>query len=146
MQSAIAAVRTALFATAGASALVNLLMLTGPIFMLQTYDRVLPSRSISTLVGLLLIVLVLLMVQAAVDVLRSRLLSRMSRRSTRRSAKGVFDSVHHAALTRPNADGLQTIRDLDTVRGFISGSGLVATVATCRGRRSTSWSARYSIR
>ena len=72
LQSAIAAVYTAFFATAAASGLVNLLMLVGPVFMLQTYDRVLPSRSISTLVGLALIALVLLMVQAIVDLLRSR--------------------------------------------------------------------------
>ena len=100
LQSAIAAIRTAFFATAGASALVNLLMLVGPIFMLQIYDRVLPSRSISTLVGLLLIVLVLLMVQAAVDAVRSRLLSRMGEAFDEAMRDQVFDSVHHAALTR----------------------------------------------
>ena len=55
MQSAIAATRTAFIAVAAASALINLLMLVGPIFMLQVYDRVLPSRSVSTLAGLFLI-------------------------------------------------------------------------------------------
>jgi PrtD family type I secretion system ABC transporter len=101
-------------------------MLVGPLFMLQTYDRVLPSRSISTLVGLLLIVLVLLLVQAAVDMLRSRLLSRMGEAFDEAIRDKVFDSVHHAAITQPNSDGLQTMRDLDTLRGFISGSGLIA--------------------
>ncbi len=62
MRVALSATRTALIAVAVASCIVNLLMLVGPIFMLQVYDRVLPSRSISTLVGLLLIALVLLIV------------------------------------------------------------------------------------
>src|SRR5262245_45278819 len=77
LQSALIGIRAAFLATAAASALVNLLMLVGPIFMLQTYDRVLPSHSLATLVGLLLIALVLLAIQAAVDIVRSRLLSRM---------------------------------------------------------------------
>jgi ATP-binding cassette subfamily C protein PrsD len=126
MQSAIVATRPAFFAVAAASALVNLLMLVGPLFMLQVYDRVLPSRSISTLIGLLTIALVLLMVQAAVDVVRSRLLSRMAAAFDEAIREPVFNSLHHAALTRPGADSLQIIRDLDTVRGFISGSGLIA--------------------
>jgi ATP-binding cassette, subfamily C, bacterial PrsD len=126
LQSAVAAMRTAFLATAAASALVNLLMLVGPIFMLQTYDRVLPSRSISTLVGLLLIVLVLLLVQAVVDAVRSRLLSRMGEAFDEAIREKVFNGVHHAALAGPNSDGLQVMRDLDTIRGFISGTGLVA--------------------
>ncbi|HEY0301041.1 MAG TPA: type I secretion system permease/ATPase, partial [Rhizomicrobium sp.] len=126
LQSAVAAVTTAFFATAAASGLVNLLMLVGPVFMLQTYDRVLPSRSISTLVGLALIALVLLMVQAVVDLLRSRLLSRMGEAFDEALREGAFDCVHHTAITKAETDGLQIMRDLDTVRGFISGSGLIA--------------------
>jgi ATP-binding cassette, subfamily C, type I secretion system permease/ATPase len=126
MRSAIAASRTAFLAVVAASALVNILMLVGPIFMLQVYDRVLPSRSVSTLIGLLLIALVLLVVQAAVDTMRSRLLSRMGEAFDEAVRDPVFESVHHVAITQPNGDGLQIMRDLDTVRGFICGSGLVA--------------------
>jgi len=126
LQAAIAAVRNALFATATASGLVNLLMLVGPIFMLQVYDRVLPSRSISTLIGLLLIAVVLLVVQAVVDMLRSRLLARMAELFDETIRDDVFDSVHHAAISQPNSDGLQIMRDLDTLRGFVAGSGLIA--------------------
>ena len=126
LQAALISVRSALFATAMASGLINLLMLVGPIFMLQTYDRVLPSRSISTLVGLLLIAMVLLILQAAVDMLRSRLLARMAEMFDETIRADVFDSVHHAAISQPDSDGLQIMRDLDTVRGFIAGSGLIA--------------------
>ena len=126
LRTAINEVRPAFLAAAGASTLVNLLMLVGPIFMLQTYDRVLPSRSISTLVGLLLIAMVLLMMQAAVDIMRSRLLTRMAEAFDEAMREEIFGSMHHTAITRSDYDGLQIIRDLDAVRGFISGSGLIA--------------------
>ena len=45
--------RSAFVGVAAFSALINLLMLTGPLFMLQVYDRVLPSRSVPTLVALM---------------------------------------------------------------------------------------------
>jgi ATP-binding cassette, subfamily C, bacterial PrsD len=126
IRNAVRATRGALIATATASGLVNLLMLVGPIFMLQTYDRVLPSRSIATLIGLLLIALVLLIVQAGVDMLRSRLLARIAEMLDETVRDEVFDSVHHAAIGRPDGDGLQIMRDLDTIRGFVAGSGLIA--------------------
>ncbi len=126
IRNAVLALRGALIATALASGLVNLLMLVGPIFMLQTYDRVLPSRSTATLVGLLLIALILLFVQAGVDVLRSRLLARIAEIFDETIRDAVFDSVQHTAVNQPGADGLQIMRDLDTIRGFIAGSGLIA--------------------
>lgn len=126
MRNAFIAVRGALVTTAMASSLVNLLMLVGPVFMLQVYDRVLPSRSIPTLIGLLLIALVLLIVQAAVDALRSRLLARTAEVFDESLRHDVFGSVHQAAIAKPGEDGLQLLRDLDTVRGFIAGSSLVA--------------------
>lgn len=118
--------RIALIAVAGASFIVNLLMLVGPLFMLQVYDRVLPSRSLSTLIGLLTIAVMLLLIQAAVDVLRSRLLARMGEAFDQSVRGSIFDCVQHQALAKPGTDGLQNIRDLDTMRGFISGSGIVA--------------------
>jgi PrtD family type I secretion system ABC transporter len=126
IRSALGETRIALTAVASASFIVNLLMLVGPLFMLQVYDRVLPSRSMSTLIGLLLIAVMLLLIQAAVDVMRSRLLARMGEGFDQSLRGPVFDCVQHQALTKPGTDGLQNIRDLDTVRGFMSGSGLIA--------------------
>src|ERR1700759_4779731 len=116
LAKAIRSVRPALFAVAGASGLVNLLMMVGPVFMLQTYDRVLPSRSVSTLIGLLIIALVLLVMQAIVDVLRSRLLMRMGDVFDETIRDRVFDSVHDGAIARHDIDGLQVMRDADTIR------------------------------
>jgi PrtD family type I secretion system ABC transporter len=126
MHSALAATRTAFLAVAGASTIVNMLMLVGPIFMLQVYDRVLPSRSLPTLIGLLIIAAVLLVIQAVSDSLRSRLLSRMGDLFDEVIRPAVFASVQYASVTRAHDDGQQTLRDLDTVRRFIAGTGLVA--------------------
>src|ERR1700761_8230700 len=93
VRSTIASLRGAFIATAAASTLVNLLMLVGPLFMLQTYDRVLPSRSLSTLIGLLLIAFVLLLVQACVDGTRSRLLARMADSFDESLRERVFGTV-----------------------------------------------------
>lgn len=116
--------RNGLIGVAIFSALVNILMLTGPIFMLQVYDRVLPSRSIQTLAALAIIVTGVFFFQGIVDILRQRILNRIA---------GVFDEsvtgrMHEAIVRLPfrrglSDDGLQPYRDLDQIRGFLSSSG-----------------------
>src|SRR5690348_17380061 len=59
------------------SGVVNLLMLSGSLYMLQVYDRVLPSRSIATLLGLSAIVLIAYLFQAYFEAARARMLSRI---------------------------------------------------------------------
>src|SRR6201999_2243311 len=59
------------------SCIINLLYLTGSIFMLEVYDRVLPSRSVPTLVGLVFIAAVLYMAQGVLDLIRNRILGRI---------------------------------------------------------------------
>ncbi|MGB0508064.1 MAG: hypothetical protein ACPGGK_17905 [Pikeienuella sp.] len=74
--SAARGLRGSLLLVAMFSALVNILMLTGPMFMMQLYDRVLSSGSVATLQGLFLIVVLLYGFMAVYDFLRTRLLSR----------------------------------------------------------------------
>src|SRR5688572_5384172 len=62
------------------SGAINVLTLTGSLFMLQVYDRVLPSGSTQTLVALLAIVAFLYGVQAALEAVRTRMLTRVGRR------------------------------------------------------------------
>src|SRR5258707_8375409 len=59
------------------SGVVNLLTLSGSIYMLQVYDRVIPSRNVTTLVGLSLIVLLAYVLQGYFDALRTRMLARI---------------------------------------------------------------------
>ncbi len=127
LRAAIATYRDALIGIAVASGLINLLSLTGPIFMLQVYDRVLPSRSVPTLLGLALLALVLFGFQGLLDMLRGRILVRIGRGLDQRLSPRVFDIVTRLPLrSRAAGDGLQSIRDLDNVRSFMSSAGLTA--------------------
>ena len=67
----------AFLAVGGMSALVNLLTLTGSFFMLEIYDRVIPSRSVPTLVGLCILALTLFVAQGSLEALRARILARI---------------------------------------------------------------------
>jgi ATP-binding cassette subfamily C protein len=105
------------------SCLVNLLMLTGPLFMLQVYDRVLASGSVPTLLALAAIVVVLFSYYGFLDYLRSRLLVRVGRRVEERLRARVFEAVTWHALRRTPGIGSQPIHDLATIRQFLSGQG-----------------------
>ena len=74
------ACRSAVGGVAAFSGIINFLMLTGSIYMLQIYDRVLSSRSISTLVGISLIVLAAYILQGTLDTIRSKMLARVGAR------------------------------------------------------------------
>jgi ATP-binding cassette, subfamily C, bacterial PrsD len=109
------------------SGVINLLMLSGSLYMLQVYDRVIPSRNIATLFGLSLMVLFAYLMQGYFDALRARMLSRVA---TLFDA-GLQGSIHHALATLP-LRGVrpmlmqQPLRDLDTVRAFMSSMGPTA--------------------
>ena len=109
------------------SGLSNLLMLTGSFFMLQVYDRVLPGRSIPTLVALLVLAIALYAFQGGLDLVRSRISARIGRYFDERLGLRVFEGVVRLPLkTRGDGDGLQPLRDLDQLRGFLSGGGPTA--------------------
>ncbi|GAB4536125.1 MAG: type I secretion system permease/ATPase [Roseibium sp.] len=101
------------------SAAVNLLMLTGPMFMLQLYDRVLSSGSVATLQGLFVMVVVAYFFLGLYDLLRNRMLSRAAFRLDQLAGPAGFDVwlrsglSAHGTVPRP-------LNDLATVRGFLS--------------------------
>jgi ATP-binding cassette, subfamily C, bacterial PrsD len=109
------------------SGVINLLMLAGPLYMLQVYDRVIPSHSVATLLGLSLIVLIAYLLQGYLEALRSRMLSRIGTRFD----VGLQESIHVALATLPLTGtkpllAQQPLRDLDQVRAFLSGIGPTA--------------------
>ncbi|GES43152.1 type I secretion protein [Rhizobium dioscoreae] len=109
------------------SALVNILALTGSFFMLQVYDRVIPARSLPTLVGLGIIAATLYAFQGFLEVVRSMLLVRLGLSVDERFGTTVYDSlVLFPARMQMQGDGLQPVRDLDVVRSFLSGPGPTA--------------------
>lgn len=119
-REALRSIRPALWAVALLSAAVNLLMLTGPVYMLQVYDRVLSSGSVETLLGLLVVVVILYTFMGLYDFLRARLLSRAAHRLDMQMSARAF-----GGWLRPQAmiSG-QPLRDLDILRGFMTGPAL----------------------
>ena len=109
------------------SALINLLMLTGSLYMLEVYDRVLPSRSVPTLVGLSVLTAALFIFQGLLDLMRARLLVRVGNQLDVDFGPRVYELVVRLPLhSRAGSDGLQPVRDLDTVRSFLSSTGPTA--------------------
>ncbi|MBD9491438.1 type I secretion system permease/ATPase [Ensifer sp. ENS11] len=109
------------------SAVVNVLYLTGSLFMMEVYDRVLPSRSLPTLVALLAIVVVLYAFQGLFDALRGRLLVRIADRLDQALSPRIYDAIVGLQLQVPiSGRYAQPLRDLDTIRAFLSGSGPTA--------------------
>ena len=107
--------------------MVNVLALTSPLFMLQVYDRVLASGSVPTLVGLSVLAAGLYLFQAGLDIIRARVLLRVGEHFDGALCGRVHDAVVRLPLlARMPGDGLQPLRDLDNVRGFLSGQGPTA--------------------
>ena len=123
ISSALLASRAAFASTALFSCLVNILMLTGPLFMLQVYDRVLTSGSVPTLVALITIVIALYAYYGFLEYLRARILVRIGRRVEEKLRDRVFDSMAEHALRRTQGIGGQPVNDLATIRQFLSGQG-----------------------
>ena len=124
---ALASCKRAFLAVALFSGMSNILMLTGALFMLEIYDRVLPSRSVPTLVALLILAGGLYAAQGLIDAIRSRILVRIGHSLDEAMIFRVFDVIVRLPLKiGSKGDGTEPIRDLDTVRGFLSGLGPVA--------------------
>jgi len=105
---------------------VNILYLASPIYMLQVYDRVVPSGSISTLVMLTLALVLALGVMAALDFVRAQILIRAGVRLDRVLSERVMAAMVRQANAALAAGCSQALRDLDTFRQFITGSSFYA--------------------
>ena len=127
LAAALSACRGALIGIGAISFFTNLLMLTGPLFMLQIYDRVLTSRSVPTLVALLVLVAGLFAFMGVLELIRSRLLVRVGLRIDRILNGPVFDVILKGGrFTASRTSDTQTLRDLDQLRQFVSGPGPLA--------------------
>ena len=120
--------RGVLISVAIFSGVVNLLMLTGAFYMLEVYDRVLPSHSLPTLIALSVLLVILLGTQSVIDLIRSRILVRFGASFDEAVGRRIYEIVTMMPLrTRSGGgDGLEPMRDLDTIRSFLSGPGPVA--------------------
>lgn len=104
----------------------NILMLTGSVFMLQVYDRVLPSRSIPTLLALTGLVVLLYGFYALIEWIRSRMAIRLGGLVHDRFAKTLFQTAIRLKLLGGQGLRANPIHDLDILRQFISGPGPIS--------------------
>jgi ATP-binding cassette subfamily C protein len=127
LAAALHACKGALLGVLAFSGLMNILTLTGPVFMLQIYDRVVPSRSVPTLIGLAAFAIFLYAALGFFDQLRARVLIRIGAYIDEAIHPKVFRAIVNLPLrTKTQGDGLQPLRDLDQIRNFVSGGGPAA--------------------
>ena len=127
LASALAACRRPFLTVGVFSGLINLLMLSGSLYMLQVYDRVLASRSIGTLVGISLLLLAAFALQGFLDAVRGRMLTRMGAVFDEAVAPDAFAASQRLTLdgARPEV-AAQPLRDVDSVRSFLGSMGPAA--------------------
>ncbi|MEO0937653.1 MAG: type I secretion system permease/ATPase [Pseudomonadota bacterium] len=104
----------------------NLLMLTGPIYMLQVYDRVLGSRSEETLLALSLLVIFLYGVMGILDYTRGRIMARVGARFQAKMDRRVFDAVVRKSAVAPDLQTQSGLSDLESVQRLLTSPVLMA--------------------
>jgi ATP-binding cassette subfamily C protein len=122
LRKALAASRTLFIGVGVFSALVNLLMLTGSIFMLQVYDRVLASGSEATLLTLFLLVVALFALMGLLDFARTRVLTRVGARFQGLLDRRVFEAaLRRAVLPDERGKPNTGMRDLESIQRALAG-------------------------
>jgi ATP-binding cassette subfamily C protein len=112
------------------SGVLNFLLLGGSIYMMLVYDSVLPSHSLPTLFGLLLMLVAVYAFQGLFDGMRARILGDIANAFAQRLSPRVQQVIAAGALTgqRAPGDGLGPMRDLEQVRSFLASGGPAAMI------------------
>lgn len=127
MTAAVAGARRRIVSVAAFSGAINILTLSGSIYMLQVYDRVIPSRNFATLIGLSVILIAAYLLQGYLDAARSRMLARIGALFDAELQKPIYAALASMPLKgAPSATVMQPLRDLEMIRAFLSGMGPTA--------------------
>lgn len=126
LTNGLGAIRPAIVSAIIFSFFINLLVFVSPLYMLQIYDRVLASRNETTLVVITIIAAFLLLIYAVLETLRSRILVRAGILFDEQISTPIFDAIHRANLRNPGGGHHQGLRDIDSLREFLTGAGLIA--------------------
>lgn len=127
LAAARAASRKAVLAAFLFSALVNVLMLTAPLYMLQVYDRVLVSRSQETLLALSLLMAFLFLIMGVLDHARGRIMARVGARLQAQLDPRVLSAAFRRLTVAPqDTAALAAQRDLDAIARFWASPVLLA--------------------
>lgn len=128
IRSALQACRRHFTTAIAFSALVNLLFIVPMLYMLQVYERVVPTRGHTTLYMLTLVLLVGLVTMAALDTLRSRLLVRAGVRLDAQLAHTILESTLGRPSQRGQRNAVQAMREFDTLRQAMTGPAILAVL------------------
>ena len=111
------------------SAILNVLLLGGSLYMMMVYDSVLPSRSVPTLAGLAILVMIVYAFQGFFENMRAGMLADVANAVEQQLSGRVQSAISQMALAGQKlpGDGLGPMRDLENVRAFLS-SGAVAMI------------------
>ena len=126
LRAALSKYRGGFIAIALFSSLLNILMLVSPVYMLQMYDRMLPSASAETLLMLTLIAVFLLTCFGLLDWVRQRLMQRIALALGLNMANDVLSSAFRSNLASQGQSTTQPVRDLDSVRQFMGSPTIFA--------------------
>ena len=118
--------RSGFVAIAIFSLALNLLMLAGPLYMLQVYDRVLTSQSMETLIALSIILAGVFIVSGMLDFIRVRILNRLGSRFETLSAEPILFAAIQQRISGKARSGENLMADVNAFREFISGNTLLA--------------------
>ncbi len=126
LQYAVRTCRSNIYYTIFFSFFINLLMFVAPLHMLQIYDRVLLSRSEVTLVVITVLAIGLLVIYGLLEGVRSRLLVRTGLKFDEILNDKTFRAVFRRSVQQPRNATPQALRDMDSVREFLSGGAVIA--------------------
>ena len=127
LERVLKACRSSFLSVGSFSMFINMLMIVPAIYMLQVYDRVIASGSISTLVMLTLVMLLLLITMGGLEWVRSRIMVRVSTKIDVLLSTRVFDVSFKQSLYSGGANtSAQPLSDLTGLRQFLTGNGLFA--------------------
>jgi len=127
LEQALQAVKGAFISAAGFSMVINLLQLVPTIYMLQLYDRVVPTGNMATLTMLTLILMVLFITQGILEWVRSQILVRVSTRLETMLNGRLYKVAYKQSLfTGGQRATSQPLDDLTALRQFMTGNGLFA--------------------
>lgn len=127
LQPAIRACRTHFAMAAAFSALINVLYLAPTIYMMQVYDRVVPTNGVMTLVFITVVVGVAIATLSSLDAVRARLMTRASLRLDRLLSELVLDRLLVRSLAKPDEPSTQqAMREFDTFRQSLGGPAAIA--------------------
>ena len=119
--------RTLYWAVGIFSFFVNMLMLTGPLYMMNVYDRVLGSRSLETLIALSVLVTFLYGTMGILDLVRGRIMGRIGARFQARLDERVFSAtIRGSSLGKAMRESTTGLRDLESVQRLISSPALMS--------------------